>query len=225
MAPIIVARDLALRSHRGPVYGPVNLEIGHGVSVLEGPVGSGRTSLLLTLGGRMRPSSGALTALGQPLPQRARAVQKMTGIAGFSTIDDLDDVLTVGAVIRERRSWLGPWFVWVSHPSQEIVDHVLRPVFGEERIEPARRVWSLDEVQKLKLKIALALMAHPKLLFIDSIEQLQSDQSRAEIWRALSELAIQGIDSVVAAASDDSRLWDELTVVPELFHIATPVPA
>ena len=53
----------------GPVFGPVDLRIPFGgLAVVQGFAGSGRTSLLLTLSGRMRPSSGKLRVLGRTKP-------------------------------------------------------------------------------------------------------------------------------------------------------------
>ncbi|NKY07989.1 AAA family ATPase, partial [Cellulomonas hominis] len=68
--PVIAvhARDLRLNGARGTVYGPVDLEVPAGtLAVVQGPQGGGRSSLLLTLAGRMVPDAGSrLTVLGEP---------------------------------------------------------------------------------------------------------------------------------------------------------------
>ena len=57
--PAITARAITMRGPWGPVYGPIDLDIdAGGVTVLVCPPGSGRTALLMTLAGRMRPVSG-----------------------------------------------------------------------------------------------------------------------------------------------------------------------
>ncbi len=167
----------------------------------------------------MRPSSGTAKTLGFALPKKVRQVQKLTGIAGFTSIDDLDGMLTVADVIRERRAWLGPWFAFVARPDEKSVKKVLQPVFGDDQPSRDTRIWSLNEAQQLKLKLALALMAKPAIVFIDAIEQIQSESSRVEIWAALSSLAARGVSSVVSAASDDTRLWDGLEPRPVLIHV------
>lgn len=225
MPTLIETNQLQLRAHRGIVYGPVDLAIGEGVTVLQGEVGSGRTTLLLTLSGRMRQTSGTANTLGHPLPRQTRAVQRATGIAGFTSIDDLDGMLTVADAVRERRAWLGPWYRFVPKPSAQILDETLAPVFGERLLSGGTRIWDLNESQHLKLKIALALMAQPRILFVDSIEQIQSDDSRRRIWQALDHLASdRGISSVVTAASADQRLWTTLNAQPRLIEM-TRVPA
>ena len=61
-----------MRGPWGPVYGPIDVDIeSGGVTVLVCPPGSGRTALLMTLAGRMRPVSGQLTVLGR---SRARDI-------------------------------------------------------------------------------------------------------------------------------------------------------
>ncbi|TVT23945.1 ABC transporter ATP-binding protein, partial [Amycolatopsis rhizosphaerae] len=51
----VTARGLGVRGPRGPVFENVDLEVpAGGFLVVHGPGGSGRTSLLLALSGRLR---------------------------------------------------------------------------------------------------------------------------------------------------------------------------
>lgn len=221
MTTIIHASGLTLRSFRGTVFGPLDLDIHDGVTVLQGAVGSGRTTLLLTLSGRMRQSAGTASTLGYRLPKQARAVQKATGIAGFASIDELDGMVTVAEAIRERRAWLGSWFGPTPKADDDYVAATLAPVFADRLVAGKTYIWDLNESQLLKLKIALALMAQPSVLFVDSIEQIQSDESRQRIWAALAALyAERGISSVVTAASSDERLWEGLPAYPTLIEMS-----
>lgn len=223
MDSIIHARDLQLTSRRGPVFGPLDLDLGHGISVVYGPMGSGRTSLLLTLAGRMRLGSASeLTVLGEPLPARARKVQLRTGIAGFAQLDDLDDSVTVASVIRERKAWLSPWWRFVREPDQDDVDAVCAQAFNGRTPQGSTRIWELNDVDQLLLKISVALMAHPDLLFVDSIEQIQEPEGREFLWRRFDSLVDDGIDVVVAAASTDVAHWGVLSHTPTTAEIPNP---
>lgn len=218
--PVIVANNLALHTRRGPVYGPVTVKIGTGITVLHGPVGSGRTTLLLTMAGRMKPDSqGMVETLGIQLPNHAHKVQKLTAIAGFPGIDDIDESLTLAAIIRERKAWLAPWYKFTTIPSQKSVDAALAPVFGARHFPRRTRFYSLNDSQKLLVKVALALLAKPRVLFMDSMEQIQSAASRQDVWHVLSLLAADGLDIVVSAAGDDRNLWDALPVKPQLVDV------
>lgn len=55
---LLRAEAIGVRASWGPIYGPTDVTIREGgLTVLVGSGGRGRTALLLTLGGRMRPSS------------------------------------------------------------------------------------------------------------------------------------------------------------------------
>ncbi|WP_432549126.1 ATP-binding cassette domain-containing protein, partial [Kineococcus arenarius] len=75
------ARDLTLRSGGRDVLTGVDVDVPVGsMLVVRGRTGSGKTSLLLTLAGRMRPTSGTLRVLGHDLPAQARAVRRRASL-------------------------------------------------------------------------------------------------------------------------------------------------
>ncbi|WP_051388688.1 ATP-binding cassette domain-containing protein [Arthrobacter sp. 35W] len=222
MQPVIHADNLELSSTRGTVYGPLTFEIGPGLTLVCGPSGSGRTSLLLSMAGRMKPSSGTLDVLGRNVPAQLRSVQKATAIAGFEGIDGLEDSVTVGAALRERRAWLSPWYAIVGKLTDPEVAEVCAPVFGSARIPHADTViWDLDETQAFLLRITLAMMSAPEILFLDDIDQVHSRAAREVIWHRLAALAAHGTAVVVAASSQDTDLWTALDTQPTTLLIDT----
>lgn len=220
--PIIVrAHELALHSKRGPVYGPVSLVADSGLTVVAGPAGSGRTSLLLTLAARMKPSSGHLETLGYELPRRARPVQLATAIAGFQGIDTLEESVTVGAAIRERAAWLSPWWTFIRRTDEAELRRVLTPVFGDVPLPAVDTlIWDLDEVQTVLLRIALAMMSEPDVLFFDQIEQLQSPEARRTLWLRLDAITRAGTAVIASAAAPELELWAELGLAPHVVDLA-----
>lgn len=218
----IDANNLALSAGRGPVYGPLTFDLDSGLSVLRGDAGSGRTSLLLTLAGRMRHDAGTLTVGGHELPRGLRAVQKLSSVAGFAGIDDLEESVTVGAALRERRAWLSPWWSIVHKLSDTDVTDICAPVFGAEPIPQATTViWDLSDTQMFLLRIALAMMANPQMLFVDDVEQVRSTDSRAIIWDRLAWLAAGETTVVVSASSLDTALWEGLGIEPRTIDLGT----
>lgn len=217
----IHATNLGLSAGRGPVYGPLTFEVDSGLSVLRGDAGTGRTSLLLTLAGRMKHDAGTLTLGGLPLPRNLRPVQKKSAIAGFAGIDDLEASVTVGAALRERRAWLAPWWSMVHKLNDEAVAEVCAPVFGGEPIPRANTlIWDLSDTQQFLLRITLAMMSGPKLLLVDDLEQIRSTESRAVIWDRLAWIASRSTSVVVSASSLDERLWEELDIQPNIIDLA-----
>lgn len=144
----VVARNLPLTGKRGPVYGPIDLTVRTGELLLvTGPAGSGRTALLLTLAGRLRPSPGSeLTVLGHRLPRRARAVQHRSSAVGFAGLDDLDEEVSVAAAVRERENLAGAVVPDRPASASAHVALVCGRVFGDGRPVPTARqvVHSLD---------------------------------------------------------------------------------
>src|SRR5699024_5893838 len=73
------------------------------LGVVAGTGGSGRTSLLLTLAGRMRPAAGRIAVGSHRLPGDERRVQETVAIAQAPPAVELDGRLRVRELIRERR--------------------------------------------------------------------------------------------------------------------------
>ncbi|MBW3086531.1 hypothetical protein KEM60_02754 [Austwickia sp. TVS 96-490-7B] len=199
----IRARGLHLTGRRGTVLAPIDLDIAPGtLTVVTGHSGTGKTSLLLTLVGRMRPSSGSeLTVLGRPLPLRAISVQHRTSAMGIAGLDDLDEEVSVSACVRERQAWLAPWWKLIRTPDDHTVADICRPAFGDLPTPAARQVvHELPEASNLLLRVALALLSNPDLIVIDDIDQLRDTAERDLVWHRLEELAAEGLTIVTTCA-------------------------
>ncbi len=212
----VSARSLQLDGKRGRIYGPVDLAIEAGsLNLVTGTAGSGKTSLLLTLVGRMRPNRGStLTVLSRRLPARATGVQRRSAAVGIHGLDDLDEEVTVAATLREREAWLAPWYSIVRTPDDDRVAEVCRQVFGRSRPPLARQlIHELDEAANLQFRLALALLSRPQLIVVDDIDALHDVESRRLVWESLRRLSEAGITVIAAAATSGelSRLgWDTL---------------
>ncbi|SDB94245.1 ABC-type cobalamin/Fe3+-siderophores transport system, ATPase component [Sanguibacter gelidistatuariae] len=214
----IRARALTLEGARGLVYGPLDLDVLAGdLIVLQGPQGAGRSSLLLTLAGRMVPSADSrLTLLGTALPARRgekqrRQVQRRAAIAGFTGIDELDDAVTIADTIRERLAWLSPWHRRTPAVTEKTYAALADPVFGP-RTRPAldSMVWDLDEVDAMLLRIMLAMAQGPELLLVDDLDQVHDSARRQLVWDRLHAITTTGvtvIGSVASAGEVGAMVW------------------
>ena len=217
------ASRLQLDGKRGRIYGPVDLDIAAGtLNLVTGHAGSGKTSLLLTLVGRMRPNRGSdLVVLGRPLPARAAGVQHRSAAVGIHGLDDLDEEVTVAAAVREREAWLARWYKIIRTPDDDRVAEVCANVFGRNDVPKALQlIHQLDETSNLQLRLALAMLSDPQLVVVDDIDALHDTDSRRLVWESLRSLTEQGV-TVIASASTDRELsrlgWDTLPT-----HIALP---
>ncbi|MEZ0448519.1 ATP-binding cassette domain-containing protein [Cellulomonas sp. ICMP 17802] len=215
--PAVRARALQLHADRGAVYGPVDLDLAAGaLTLIQGPQGAGRTSLLLTLAGRMVPDASCdLVVLGHRLPRHRGQVQREAAVAGFAGVDELDDSVTVGDHVRERLAWLAPWYRRAARADQRRVDAVLAPVFGDRPVPDAGTVvWHLDEVDALLLRIALAMAQRPGLLVVDDVDQVHDRARRRIVWDRLEAIAATGVTVVASCAAADEAAGTAWTVVP-----------
>lgn len=201
-APAIRADGLTLNGPRGPVFGPLDLTLARsGFALLVGQRGSGRTSALLCLIGRMKPSGGTLEVLGETLPKRASKVQARTALAASSGLDDIDESLTVRELFAERQHLLFPPHRRGRLDADRIAE-LCSPAFGTlDPPEPKTMVWDLDRPRRVALQIALALVGDPELLVVDDLDQLEV-ADRVDLFGGLQRLAAGGT-AVVATTTTD----------------------
>ncbi|MEV6027158.1 ATP-binding cassette domain-containing protein [Streptomyces sp. NPDC052036] len=200
------ATGLGLKGPRGEVFRGVHVTARPGSLIaVEGPSGSGRTCLLLTLTGRMRPSEGRATIGGHRLPKEMSAVRRISAVANVSGVTDLEPALTVGEHLRERallESRFGDSLRALLRPRDERTASVRRRVdtalaaagLDQDALPkgPRTAVRDLERLEALRLSLALALMGRPRLLAVDDADHKLSAAERAEAWDLLRSVARAG---------------------------------
>ncbi|GGK57517.1 hypothetical protein Ppa06_15750 [Planomonospora parontospora subsp. parontospora] len=188
------AAGLSLEGGHGPVYRDVGLDAPAGsLTALAGQAGSGRTSLLLTLAGRMRPTSGVLTVAGQARPWAIRRVAALGLVDG---VNDLEGSLTVREHVHERSRGL----FWNARSRARAAAALERAGLD---LSPDDRtlVRELGREQRVRLGVALALLDGPGLLVLDNVDAGLPGDRRDALWATLEDLAAQGL-TVVAACTE-----------------------
>ncbi|MDF3297113.1 ATP-binding cassette domain-containing protein [Streptomyces tropicalis] len=211
----ITARDFGLRGPRGHAFRGVRLDAEPGALIaVAGPSGSGRTCLLLALTGRMKPTEGVAEVGGFAPPRQMAALRRVSALANVAGVTDLDQALTVGEHLRERallQRRFGDSVRGLLRPRTErraeaklLVDTALASAgLDPETLPKGLRtaVRDLERPEALRLSVALALMARPRLLAVDDADFKLSDDERAAVWDLLRTLAASGT-TVVAACSE-----------------------
>ncbi|WP_189949142.1 ATP-binding cassette domain-containing protein [Streptomyces alanosinicus] len=200
------AEGLGLKGPRGWAFRGITLDAEPGSLIaIEGPSGSGRTSLLLALTGRMKPTEGTAVVGGFPLPRHMARLRRGSAVANVAGVTDLEPALTVGEHLRERallqsrfgeslRGLLRPRAQRV-HEARLRVDAALAAAgLDPETLPKGSRtaVRDLERPQELRLSIALALLGRPGLLGVDDLDLKLSDAERAELWDLLRSLTRAG---------------------------------
>lgn len=165
------ARGLELKTLAGYAFKGVDLDVSRGELVaVRGRNGSGKTSLLLTLAGRMRSTGGTLCVGGFELPRQRSKVERSIGLGIFFGLNDLQESLTVAYAVGAEFELFG------RSPKRDNVLGYLRD-------------WDLGDVADVRVKdltaekmahlgIALAFVGEPAAVVIDDIEdQLTMSQS------------------------------------------------
>lgn len=194
---IMVAEGIEVKASWGHIYGPVDLTLrSGGVTVLIGAGGRGRTALLLTLAGRMKPSSGQLEAFGRV--NDAHHLFKQAALANIDEVDGIGQTIRVHDIITEQIRWAARGARWVRQSKQADLERICAPVFGEYTLPTMdAMVEELPELTGALLRIAVANIRKPPVLVVGGIDKLASVESSRKLLGRLVEL---GKDQTVITA-------------------------
>lgn len=85
--PVIEVRGLVKAFGLKPVLRKLDLQVGSGEFVaVVGPNGAGKTTLLRILASLARPTAGAVTIAGLPLPAQAGAIRRLLGVVSHQPL-------------------------------------------------------------------------------------------------------------------------------------------
>ncbi|MFC6878376.1 MULTISPECIES: ABC transporter ATP-binding protein [Actinomadura] len=205
--PVVEADDLGVRTRRGWVYRGVTLRASAGTLVaVAGPGGSGRTSLLLTVAGRMRPTSGALRVCGLDLPEGAARVRGRAAVARAGGAAELEPELRVADHVRERALTLPG--TARSREARESFGGAWKSfgaaceVVGLD-VPGRRRVRDLSPGDATRLALALAVMERPDVLVLDDLDAGSDGAGQHALWSSARRAADLGA-AVVASTTEPS---------------------
>jgi ABC-2 type transport system ATP-binding protein len=139
-----------------------------------GPNGSGKTTTIKLALALLKPQSGRITVLGQPMPQSYASVLARTGYVPERP--HIYPSLTVGEAIRLHRSFYPTW-------DQPWADSMQRQ-FG---LDLQQRVSALSKGESGKLMMLLALAQRPELLVLDEPTDGLDPVVRRDILAAVLE--------------------------------------
>ncbi|WP_234443707.1 ATP-binding cassette domain-containing protein [Streptomyces sp. NRRL B-24484] len=189
----MTAHGLAVHGPRGPVFEGVDLEVPPGgLLVVHGPGGSGRTSLLLALAGRMRITAGGVQVGRHRLPGRRRdaaAVRAAAAVARAEPAVALEGRLTVAEHIAER-TWL--------HPGTTRAQVAEALALTGTDPDPAALTEDLPPADRVLLAVALTLAQAPAVLVVDDLTRDCPPTDHDRIRQALRRVAGTGC-TVLAA--------------------------
>lgn len=205
---------VCLAQRKRTIYGPVSFAVNPGgLLVLDGPIGSGRTCLLLTIGGRMRATSGHGTVACHAQPQEMKQIRRHVALGPFPHLNDLDTALSIEQHLAETlllhrfsltlsigRRRVGEVLDSVNErldalePLARRVYSVVASHPGDPnsrvvpRLTPGTRVADMSPLEQFTLSTVLALLDNPDVLLVDDVDELRSVDERARAWALLLAL-------------------------------------
>ncbi|MFC9686270.1 ATP-binding cassette domain-containing protein [Streptomyces sp. NPDC056948] len=211
----VAAEGLGIKGPRGWAFRGMSVDAEPGSLIaVEGPSGSGRTSLLLALTGRMKITEGTAAIGDAGLPKQVSAVRRVSALAHVPGVTDLEPALTVGEHLRERallqrrfgdslRGLLRPRGERAAEAGLRVDAALAAAGLDLETLPkgPRTAVRDLERLEALRLSVALALVARPRLLGVDDTDLKLSDDERDEVWALLRSVADAGT-TVVAVCSE-----------------------
>ena len=181
---LITATGLGVDGEHGPLFSGIDLELTSGFHAIQMPGGPGQHTLLLALAGRLKPSHGTVTVMGDSDP---RAIRRHCAIAAFADIDELEETVTVQTVLAEQVRWLAPWF---SRVPVDTGRDKLTEVFGE--LSPpssSTYIVELSDLDLFLLRITLALLSDRLILVVGDLEQVRDNSRRTTAAERLGVIA------------------------------------
>ena len=203
-APIIQAQTLNTCYGASHILRDVNFTVHRGETVgLMGRNGMGKSTLLKSLMGLVKPRSGTVTVKGRDMTGRAPYEIAQLGIAyvpegrgifgNLSVVENLKMAARAGT--RGQRDWTYERVLETFPRLKERLDHGGQQLSGGEQ---------------QMLTIGRALMTNPDLLILDEATEGLAPQIAKDIWRICSLIRESGISSVIV-----DKNWKHVTLITD----------
>ncbi|WP_151736920.1 ABC transporter ATP-binding protein [Paenibacillus tengchongensis] len=179
----IQVKDLRKSYKTTEVLKGVSFEVRRGeILALLGSNGAGKTTVIKILSTLLKPDSGSAAVNGFDVAAKPGKVRQAISLTGqFAAVDEIltgRENLIMVAKLR-----------YLSNPRQVADDLLAR--FGLTEAAD-RRAGTYSGGMRRRLDIALSLVGHPQIIFLDEPTTGLDPEARIEVWKNVKELAEGG---------------------------------
>jgi len=181
---------------------------------LLGPNGAGKTTTIEILEGLLQPTSGDVRIFDQTWRENERTLREWLGISLQET--RLSEKLTVRETVELFASF---------YRQPRPADAILEQLSLSEKADTW--VGKLSGGQKQRLAVATALVANPRILFLDEPTTGLDPQSRRQLWEIIRTFQKNGGTILLTTHYMDEaeRLCDRLAIIDHGEVIAAGTPS
>ena len=186
MSSAIALNDLTIRFKNFTAVNSVNFQVQPGeIFGFLGPNGSGKTTIIKTLCGLLKPTSGSAQVFGMDSLKQAESVRRQVGYMSqnFSLYDDL--------TVRENLNFYAGIYGLSNGEKKARIAEVVELTKLQPYLD--RRAGKLSGGWKQRLALCCAIIHKPKLLFLDEPTAGIDPVARRELWDVLFEMSGRGI--------------------------------
>ena len=217
--PAVEAVDLVKRFGDNVAVGGVSFAIPQGsVLGLLGPNGAGKTTIVRMLTTLSVPTSGTGRVAGYDILKEPDGVRRSMGLTGQAAT--VDELLTA----RENLRLIGRLYGLPMSYIREAGDALLERFALTEAANRIAKTYSGG--MRRRLDLAVSLIAHPPVLFLDEPTTGLDPRSRTELWDVLRGLVREGTTLLLTTQylEEADQLADQIVVIDKGTVIAAGTP-
>jgi ABC-2 type transport system ATP-binding protein len=183
----------------------VNVDIAPGkITGFIGPSGAGKTTLIRSIVGRQRLSSGSITINGISAGSAKLRSQVSYMTQEASVYSDL--------TVRENLTYFATMSGIPRKDMRSAVTDILKTVDMSEHA--GQLVGKLSGGQKQRVSLAIALIGNPTLMVLDEPTVGLDPLLREQLWRLFHELAAKGTTLIISShVMDEAERCDDLLLI------------